>query len=80
MAAPALAMLRVNKLPEDIIEGMACEGGCIAGPGSVADLKQLKAARLKKIKDKDSDSITEMINKMDANDVDMIRKSFNMPE
>lgn len=76
----ALAMLRVNKLPEDIIEGMACEGGCIAGPGSVADLKQLKAARLKKIKDKDSDSITEMINKMDANDVDMIRKSFNMPE
>lgn len=76
----ALAMLKVGKLNEDIIEGMACENGCIAGPGSIALLAQLKAARLKKIKDKDSDSITDMINKMEATNVDMIRKSFEMPE
>ena len=30
-------MLKVGKLPEDIIEGMACEGRCINGPGKVTD-------------------------------------------
>ena len=76
----ALAMLKVGKLPEDIIEGMACEGGCIAGPGSIATLQQLKAARMKKIKGKDGDSITDMLTNMEANDVDMVRTSFDMPE
>ncbi|MFW5672413.1 MAG: [Fe-Fe] hydrogenase large subunit C-terminal domain-containing protein, partial [Acetivibrio ethanolgignens] len=31
----ALMFLKVGKLPEDFIEGMACEGGCVNGPGSV---------------------------------------------
>ncbi len=70
----ALAMLKVGKLTEDIIEGMACENGCIAGPGSIALLAQLKAARLKKIKDRDGDSIGDMIEKMDATNVDMHRQ------
>ncbi len=74
----ALAMLKVGKLPEDIIEGMACDGGCIAGPGSIAALPQLKAARMKKIKGKDNDSITDMLTSMDANNVDMIRQDFDM--
>lgn len=25
-------MLRVGKLPEDFVEGMACVGGCVGGP------------------------------------------------
>ncbi len=29
----ALALLRAGKLPADFAEGMACEGGCVAGPG-----------------------------------------------
>jgi ferredoxin hydrogenase large subunit len=76
----ALAMLKAGKLPEDIIEGMACDGGCIAGPGSIATIQQLKAARLKKIKGKDDDSIGGMLADMDALDVDMVRESFDMPE
>ena len=72
----ALAMLKAGKLPEDIIEGMACENGCISGPGSIALLAQLKAARLKKIKDKDDDSIGDMLKAMDAENVDMHRASF----
>lgn len=28
----ALLMLKVNRLPEDFIEGMACVGGCVGGP------------------------------------------------
>jgi ferredoxin hydrogenase large subunit len=68
-----LAMLKVGKLPEDIIEGMACEGGCIAGPGAIAMLAQLKAARMKKIKGKDDDNITQMLTETDFMDVDMKR-------
>jgi ferredoxin hydrogenase large subunit len=29
-------LLRAGKLPEDFIEGMACEGGCVNGPGAIA--------------------------------------------
>lgn len=76
----ALAMLKTGKLTEDIIEGMACDGGCIGGPGSIAKLPQLKAARMKKINGKDDDSITDMLDFMDANDVDMVRENFDMPD
>lgn len=31
----ALMLLKVNRLPEDFIEGMACQGGCVNGPGNV---------------------------------------------
>lgn len=31
----ALMLLKAGKLPEDFIEGMACEGGCVSGPGSI---------------------------------------------
>lgn len=30
----ALMLLKVGKLPADFAEGMACEGGCVAGPGA----------------------------------------------
>ena len=30
----ALLLMKVNRLPEDFVEGMACEGGCIAGPSA----------------------------------------------
>lgn len=68
-----LAMLKAGKLPEDIIEGMACEGGCIAGPGAIELLNKLKAARMKKIKGKDGDNITEMLTSVDFMDVSMHR-------
>lgn len=32
----ALMLMRAGKLPEDFIEGMACEGGCVYGPGALA--------------------------------------------
>lgn len=34
----ALQMLKLGRLPEDIIEGMACEGGCVNGPMRQYDL------------------------------------------
>ena len=32
----ALTLLKLGKLPEDFLEGMVCEGGCMNGPGNVA--------------------------------------------
>ncbi len=69
-----LAMMKANKLTEDIIEGMICEGGCIAGPGSIAPLAQLKAARMNKIKGKDNDNITKMLESQDFMKVNMERE------
>lgn len=28
----ALTLLKLGRLPEDFIEGMVCEGGCVGGP------------------------------------------------
>ena len=41
----ALLMLKVGKLPEDFIEGMACEGGCVGGPSAYTEQNQCKKDR-----------------------------------
>ncbi|MBQ4293785.1 MAG: 4Fe-4S dicluster domain-containing protein [Lachnospiraceae bacterium] len=41
----ALMMLKMGKLPEDFIEGMCCEGGCVGGPGSFNDQISSKKSR-----------------------------------
>ncbi len=38
----ALMMLKVNKLPEDFIEGMSCIGGCMNGPGGTYNVNLVK--------------------------------------
>lgn len=35
-----LNLAKFNKLPGNFIEGMACEGGCIGGPGSITHTKK----------------------------------------
>ena len=41
----ALLLLKAGKLPEDFIEGMACEGGCVGGPSSFNDQISTKKFR-----------------------------------
>ena len=41
----ALLLLKAGKLPEDFIEGMACEGGCVGGPSSFEDQTKTKKYR-----------------------------------
>ncbi len=41
----ALLLLKAGKLPEDFIEGMACEGGCVGGPSSYNDMISTKRFR-----------------------------------
>lgn len=69
-----LAMLKADRLAETIVEGMACEGGCIGGPGSIAQLPQLKLARMKKIKGKEDDNITQMLADHEFEKIDMERE------
>lgn len=69
-----LAMLKVGKLPEDLLEGMICENGCIAGPGAIGALAQVKAARLKKIKGADDDSIQDNLDIHEFGKINMNRE------
>ena len=41
----ALLLMKVGKLPEDFIEGMACEGGCVGGPSRFEDIATAKKSR-----------------------------------
>ncbi len=41
----ALLLLKAGKLPEDFIEGMACEGGCVGGPSAYNDMLSTKKFR-----------------------------------
>ena len=55
-------LLKVGKLPEDFIEGMCCEGGCVNGPGSVKDAMESRRDREALLKMADERKITESIN------------------
>lgn len=41
----ALLLLKAGRLPEDFIEGMACEGGCVGGPSAYNDMNATKKFR-----------------------------------
>ena len=51
----ALTMLKAGRLPEDFVEGMICEGGCVGGPSTHRTEMEIKRAReglLKKADDR----------------------------
>lgn len=51
-----LMLMKAGKLPDDFIEGMACEGGCVGGPSSYNDMVSTKRFRdelLEKADDRD---------------------------
>ena len=54
-------MLKAGKLPEDFIEGMACEGGCVAGPGNIQTEKAFKRERDKQLKAADDRTISDTL-------------------
>ena len=41
----ALMLLKARRLPEDFVEGMVCEGGCVGGPGKRHTEMEIKNAR-----------------------------------
>lgn len=64
----ALTLLKVGRLPEDFVEGMSCDGGCINGPAKMSDVLQVK-----KIFDKNNDNgNTEIIATAEKNNMDKL--------
>ena len=64
----ALLLLKAQRLPEDFIEGMACEGGCVGGPSSFAGEQKSKRDREKMLGCADCRTIVENLARIDAGD------------
>ena len=67
----ALLLLRAGKLSETIIEGMACEGGCINGPAKVTDMRQSYGMRKQLMMNVDDRKIGENLENVGFVDIDM---------
>lgn len=68
-----LAVLNAGKLPENIVEGMACEGGCIAGPGTIAPVRNVVKVRTKLLAQADKRTINENIEEHDFDKINLSR-------
>ncbi len=55
----ALLLMKAGKLPEDFIEGMACEGGCVGGPSAYNDMLSTKKFRETLLSQADERSISD---------------------
>ncbi|MCH4286566.1 MULTISPECIES: 4Fe-4S dicluster domain-containing protein [Bacillota] len=69
----ALLMMKVNRFNADILEGMACTGGCICGPATIESAPKAKARMAKEnvaIKDK---TIASTLETFDFSDIDLHR-------
>lgn len=69
----ALLLLKVGKLPEDFIEGMVCEGGCVGGPSSYDDMAKTKKTRDQLLGSADARTIQENLNHYDMDSFEMHR-------
>lgn len=70
----ALLLLKVAKLPEDFIEGMICEGGCVGGPSRFDDPIKSKKTRDAMLLKADDRGIHENLNNYDMDSFSMHRK------
>lgn len=69
----ALLMMKVNRFQADVLEGMACLGGCINGPASIESAPKAKARMTKEnlqIKDK---TISSTLETYDFTDIELHR-------
>ncbi|MBM6750423.1 4Fe-4S dicluster domain-containing protein [Mediterraneibacter glycyrrhizinilyticus] len=69
----ALLLMKLGKLPEDFIEGMACDGGCVGGPSSFKDQKLAKKSRDALIKEADDRGIYKNLSNYDEDSFSMHR-------
>ncbi|MGN0242595.1 MAG: 4Fe-4S dicluster domain-containing protein [Lachnospiraceae bacterium] len=69
----ALLMLKMGKLPTDFIEGMACVGGCVNGPGSLRSEIPSKKDRNALLAQADGRNIKEAIDKLEDCEYSMHR-------
>lgn len=70
----ALTLLKAGRLPEDFIEGMACEGGCVSGPGNIRGAVKAKKDREALLSKADGRGIRENMQEYEKYRFSMHRK------
>lgn len=70
----ALLLLKAARLPEDFIEGMACEGGCVGGPSAYNDQFSSKKNRETLLSQADEREIHENLKNYDMESFSMHRE------
>lgn len=69
----ALTLLKAGRLPEDFVEGMACAGGCVGGPGRHKNEAAARKARDLLIGQADKREVHENLRRQRADRVAMHR-------
>ena len=69
----ALLLMKAGRLPEDFIEGMVCEGGCVGGPSAFNDQISSKKNRDALISNADGRGIHENLKNYDMESFSMHR-------
>ena len=69
----ALLLLKMGRLPEDFIEGMACVGGCVGGPSKHKTELEAKKSRDKLIGEADGRAVYENLKNYDMDSFSMHR-------
>ena len=69
----ALLLMKVGRLPEDFIEGMICEGGCVGGPSKHKAEMEAKKSRDKLIAEADAREVHENLKAYDMSSFSMHR-------
>ena len=75
----ALLLMKAGKLPENFIEGMACEGGCVGGPSNLKQEMAFKKDRDAVIAKADGRGVWENLKNYDMDSFSMHR-SYEKPE
>jgi ferredoxin hydrogenase large subunit len=70
----ALLLLKVGRLPEDFIEGMACDGGCVGGPSAYNDQMSSKKNRDALIAQADGRGVRENLKNYEMDSFSMHRE------
>jgi len=66
-----LMLMKFGKFNSNILEGMCCEGGCVAGPGTIQDANTAKGRMAKENKETDQKTINESLELFKVRDFDI---------
>lgn len=70
----ALLLLRAGRLPEDFVEGMVCDGGCVGGPSAYNDQMASRKNREALLSQADARGIHENLSNYDMDSFSMHRE------
>lgn len=75
----ALSLLKMGKLPEDFIEGMVCDGGCVGGPSKHKTEIEIKRARQSLLDEADGRKVLENLKNYPMDQFSMLRNGKMQP-